>query len=405
MPKDGPCSMKRSTEWSHQLLSYLTAGLLFAAVLLRSLLLYRSDPLLIPVAGLLSVWLMLFIAETVLANRWPDRFTWRLPLYLLLQAALALALLSLPDSTDIYAVLFCILSMQTMQRTRPRTGAIWIGLYSLLMALPLTAMYGDLNGIAFALIYTAANVLLAFYALATRRAQTARTQNQALARQIQEGNRQLENYSKRLEQLAVARERQRFARELHDSVTQTIFSMTLTTQSAALLLERDPARAGPQLDKLGHLGASALSELRVLIAELDADREQGTLSDRIRAHVTGRQLADNLAITVESDGSLALSLTEEQALFRIAQEAVNNIIKHAAATQACIRLNLVEPPWMEIQDNGCGFDIQMAKSEGRVGLSSMRERATEIGWEIKIISSPGAGTRVRVEKPSGTRGT
>ncbi len=393
--------MKRSVEWSHQWLLHLTAALLFAAVFLRSVLLYRGNPQFMPVVLLLFAWLILYVSETTLEGKWPGRFSWYFSLYLLIQVLLTLALLLRPNSSDIYAILFCILSMQVMQHSSLRAGEAWIGTFSILTVLPLIQLYGIANGIAFALIYAAANVLLGFYSLATRRADEAREQNQALAHQLGEANGRLQSYSKSLEELAVSRERQRFARELHDSVTQTLFSMTLTTQSAALVLERDPAKVGAQLDRLNYLAQNALSEMRVLIAELDTGKIKGTLSDRLCAHLADRQLPDDLSVTIEAEGSLPLSLAQEQGLFRIAQEAVNNIVKHARATHACIRLHLAEPLWMEIQDDGVGFDLEGARSGGRVGLSSMQERAAEIGWELRIITGLGAGTCVRVDKPQG----
>lgn len=211
--------MKRSTDWSHQRVFYLTAGLLFGAAALRSLLYYRDTAVMGQMLALLMAWLLLFLSEATISRRRPRYF----PIYLILQSVPVLALLFMPDASDFFAVLFWILSMQIMQRFSPRAGAVWIGLFTPLMTLPLVKTYGVAKGIAFALIYTAANVILASFALATRRAQTARSQNQALAQALQETNRQLQDYAARQERLAAAR-------ELHDSVTQTIFSMTLTTQ-------------------------------------------------------------------------------------------------------------------------------------------------------------------------------
>jgi signal transduction histidine kinase len=297
-------------------------------------------------------------------------------------------------------MLFPVLSMQIMHRLNPRPGAIWVALFSPLMLLPLVKIYGAANGITFALVYTAGDFLLASYALAIRRAQAARAHNQALGQELQKKNRQLQASSKRLEQLAVARERQRLARELHDSATQTIFSMTLTTQSALLLLDRDPTRVGAQLDRLNQLAQGALSEMHTLISELNPQKvAEGGLAAALRQHLTERQLPEDLSVSLEVEGAERLGSREEQGLFRIAQEALNNIVKHAHASQACIRLHLVEPFWMEIEDRGQGFDLRQARNGGRVGLASMSERAAEIGWDLRVITSPGAGTRIRVEKP------
>jgi signal transduction histidine kinase len=219
--------------------------------------------------------------------------------------------------------------------------------------------------------------------------------------QLQEANRQLQAYSKRLQRLAVARERHRLARELHDSVTQTIFSMTLTTQSAVLLLDRDPGRVGAQLDRLTQLAQGALSEMRVLISELRPEKvAEGGLVAVLRQHLADRPMPENLLVSLEVEGDplARLSPAEERGLFRIVQEALNNIVKHARASQACVRLRLAEPAWIEIQDQGQGFDLRQARNSGRVGLASMRERAAEIGWNLQITTSPGAGTHIRVEK-------
>lgn len=391
--------MKRAAAWSSQRIFNLTAGLLFGAAVLRSLIIYWGSPALSQVLALLLALLVLFAAEATLSRRWPRFF----PVYIVLQTILVLALLFMPGFPDYFGNLFPILSMQIMQRLNPRQGAVWIGLFSAAMMPPLMRGYGVANGITFALIYTVGDVLLGSYALAIRRAQAARDHNQTLGQELQETNRQLQAYSKQLEQLAVARERQHLARELHDSATQTVFSMTLTIQSALLLLDRDPTRVATQLDRLNQLAQSALSEMHTLISELNPEKvAEGGLAAALRRHLADRHLPENLSVSLEVEGAQPLESKEEQGLFRIAQEALNNIVKHAQVSQACIRLHLSEPFWIEVEDRGQGFDLQHARNSGRVGLASMGERAAEIGWDLEIITSPGAGTRVRVQKrPSG----
>jgi signal transduction histidine kinase len=132
---------------------------------------------------------------------------------------------------------------------------------------------------------------------------------------------------------------------------------------------------------------------------------EGGLAAALRRHLADRRLPESLMISLEVEGDQPLSSVEEQGLFRIAQEALNNIVKHALASKAHIRLHLVGPPWMDIEDQGQGFDLERARNSGRVGLVSMNERAAEIGWNLRIITTPGAGTRVRVEKTSEARQT
>src|SRR3990172_1169706 len=243
--------MKHSTDWSSQWIFYLTAGFLFGAAVLRSLLLFRDSPVLSQVLSLLMTWLVLFASETAISRKWSGYFA----IYVALQTSVVVLLLSRPGFTDFFAVLFAILSMQVMQRLQPREGALVIGLFAPLTAAPLVKTYGASQAFIFALIHTALNAFLAVYALATRRAQAARVQNQSLAQ------------------------------ELQDSVTQTIFSMTLTTQSAMLLLDRDPGRVGAQLDRLTQLAQSALSEMHVLISELRPyNIAQGGLIAALRRH-------------------------------------------------------------------------------------------------------------------------
>lgn len=387
--------MKRSADSPYSWIFYLTIGCLLGATLLRSLIRYQDSSALGQVLGLLLIWLVLLVSGMMIFPRRPGFF----PLYLILQSLLVLALLFMKDAEDYFAALFGILSLQIMQRFSPKSGAMWIGSFAILIALPMVETYGALQGMAFALIYTFGSVLLASFALATRRAQQAHGHNQTLVQQLQEAHRQLQSYARQSQQLVVARERQRLARELHDSVTQTIFTMALTTQSAMQLLDRDPGRVGPQLDRLSQLAQSALSEMQMLISELRPDRvADGGLAAAIRQHLSGRYLPEGLSVSLEVEGDQLLEPSEARGLFRIIQEALNNVVKHAQASQARIRLHLAESPWIEIADQGQGFDLQRAAGNNRVGLASMRERAAEIGWELQITSAPEAGTRVRAEK-------
>jgi signal transduction histidine kinase len=385
-------SADRSSQWTF----YLASSFFFIAVFLRSILIYQNQPGISQVLGMLLIWLILAISEPVISHRWSGYF----PIYLILQTLLVFAFLTLPGFPDFFATLLLILSMQVMLRLNPRIGGVWIGVCALAMALLLARAY-QAQAIALSLIFSAGNVLLGSYALATRRTQAARSQNQALAQEIQAANQQLQAYVTQLEGMAVARERNRLARELHDSVTQTVFSMTLTAQSAALLLERDPRRVGTQLEHLNKLAQSAMTEIQALISELQPKKAaKGGLVHDLRRYLTGWRFAEQLSVSLEIEGTHSLEQGEEQNLFRIAQEALNNTAKHAQVSRAQVRLHLVEPFWMEIKDQGQGFDLPRARSSAGMGLTSLCERATEIGWNLQIVTFPGAGTCIRVEKKS-----
>jgi len=388
---------RRSTEWIYQGVFYLAAGLTYTAIVLRSFLLYQGTPALGQVLGLLLIFLLLFLVDLALSKYVGGWFH----IYLGLQTTLATILLYAPDfiEYDYFSLLFAILGMQAMQRLSLKSVLSWVIAFFILMAYPFFLFSGALVGTTLVLLFGSVIVFLSAYALAARRAQEAIINNQSLMQQLQAANLQLQAYSETLEQLGVARERQRLARELHDSVTQTIFSMTLTTQSALLLLERDTSRVGAQLDRLNQLAQGALSEMHTLISELRPGQVAGGgLASALRQHLQNHHFPEGLSIALEVEGEGALLKSEDQGLFRIVQEALNNVVKHAQASQAHLRLHMAEPFFVEIEDDGRGFNLQQSQGGGRMGLASMRERADEIGWKLQIESSPGKGTHIRVEK-------
>ena len=389
--------MERITSRLFHWVYYLAAALYFLATVLRTLLINPGGPLLDRVLFLLLLGLLFFISEPAISHRWPGYF----PIYLLIQTTLVFLLLSSPGSTDFYAMLLSLLSMQAMLNLNPRIGGVWIGACAVIMWLLMKGSYGYLQAAALTLIFTALSIFTGAYALSIRRQQAAQHKQVALVSELQAANQQLQEYSFQQGRLAVARERNRFARELHDSVTQTVFSMTLTTQSALLLFERDRSQVNDQLERLSQLVRSALAEMQALIAELKSDLTAAPgLIPALRRHLADPRIAGKLSVSLWVEGEASLTVAEQQALLGIAQEALNNIVKHAQVEQADIRLHLAAPYWMEIADQGPGFDLQRARNSGQMGLTSMQERAAEIGWDLQINTTPGAGTCIRVEKPS-----
>jgi signal transduction histidine kinase len=398
--------MSRSRDRSYQWVFYTTSGLLFAGSVLRAPLFIGDNRVLVPALLLLFVWLALFLTEPAITRRWGPWFH----VYLVLQMAITVILLAEPETNDFFAVLFGILSMQVLERYPPRVGAACLIGFIPLMLVPLLFRYNEAEAVTLAIIYTAVNVILGAYIVATRSAARARAANQTLGGELVTANAELREYSSRLERLAVAQERSRVARDLHDSVTQTIFSMTLASQSAAILLDREPAKVGAQLDRLAELTRNALSEMHLLVTELapDAFVEEGLVA--ALRHDAERRAADGLTVSVSIEApdpggasSQALSPAEEKALLRIAQEALNNVAKRSRADAATIRLSFDRPPTMEIEDRGQGFDPNSLRGGPGLGLTSMRERAAEIGWDLQVESSA-AGTRVIARRKNGEGG-
>jgi len=200
------------------------------------------------------------------------------------------------------------------------------------------------------------------------------------------------------EEMAVIGERHRLARELHDAVTQTLFSASLIADVLPRIWERNPEMGSAKLEELRELTRGALAEMRTLLLELrPATLTESSLEELLRqlaAAVIGRS---RLLVDVEVEGERPLPPETQVALYRIAQEALNNIVKHAGATQATIRLRfLPDCVELEVGDNGRGFDLT-AVSIHSLGLGIMRERAAKIKAHWHVESIIGKGTTIRVK--------
>jgi PAS domain S-box-containing protein len=200
--------------------------------------------------------------------------------------------------------------------------------------------------------------------------------------------------------LAAGDERAHLARELHDSVTQALFSMTLITRSIEVLLGRDPDAAAEKIATLRDLQRDALAEMRALIFELrPGSLEQDGLVHALRTHTAAVQGRIGLPIMFESDLADRLPAEVEDALYRIGQEALHNVVKHAAAREVRVELKLAdEGVRLLVADDGTGFDAAKVPT-GHLGLAGMRVRAEKIGAVLQVRPTKGKGTTVAVLAP------
>jgi signal transduction histidine kinase len=208
----------------------------------------------------------------------------------------------------------------------------------------------------------------------------------------------------RSRELTIAEERSRLAHELHDAVSQKLFSLRLTAQAAVALVDRDPARAKGELQQVAALAAEAADELRAAVVELrPAALEEDGLVATLRTQIQVLDRAHDARVTFTARGLRALPAAQEEALLRVAQEALHNALRHSGATQVDVTLERRgRGAVLRVSDDGRGFDPQAVRAAGRhLGLVSMRDRASGAGGSLTVESAPGQGTTVEMEVPGG----
>ncbi|KOV67419.1 diguanylate cyclase [Streptomyces sp. NRRL WC-3618] len=208
----------------------------------------------------------------------------------------------------------------------------------------------------------------------------------------------------RSRELTIAEERSRLAHELHDAVSQKLFSLRLTAQAAATLVDRDPARAKGELHQVAALAAEAADELRAAVVELrPTGLDEDGLIATLRSHVRVLDRAHSARVTFDSRGVRALPAAQEEALLRVAQEALHNALRHSGAALVEVTLTKRGPgAALCVTDDGRGFDPTAVRSAGRhLGLVSMRDRASGVGGRLDVESAPGKGTTIEMEVPGG----
>jgi signal transduction histidine kinase len=212
--------------------------------------------------------------------------------------------------------------------------------------------------------------------------------------------------SQRREGERAALERQRIARDLHDSVSQSLFSTTLHVRTAQRALELEELDSsgpvGEELREIGQLTRGALAEMRALILELrpGALAEEGLVA-ALTKQAAALSAREGLSIEVDGpDAQLPLGPQVEEQLYRLGQEALANVVKHARTTSATVRIAAAgDTVSIEIHDDGRGFDPAAVGPE-HFGLRSMRGRVVDLGGRLEITSAPGRGTVLRVEVPA-----
>jgi signal transduction histidine kinase len=207
--------------------------------------------------------------------------------------------------------------------------------------------------------------------------------------------------SKQVQELAALQERQRLAQELHDSVFQALYGIGLGAQTALEALDSDPGEAIAPLEYVTALTEAGLAEMRALIFEL---RPESLATEGIIVALTKQvdvlRTRYKLSVDAQLGEEPTLSLDGKQALYRIAQEAMHNIVKHACASMVTLRLAMQDGDLiLEVCDDGKGFD-PTKPFPGHLGLHSIRERVAQLGGTCSIESAPSQGTHLCVCIPT-----
>jgi signal transduction histidine kinase len=199
-------------------------------------------------------------------------------------------------------------------------------------------------------------------------------------------------------ELSAVEERARLARELHDAVSQKLFSIRAHARAASVLAERDPTRAAVAMSAVSELAAEAQAELRAVIEGLAPPALDGLVASLRRyADLAGR--AHGVRVSVTERSVPPLDPATEVALYRVAQEALHNALRHSGGR--CVTISVSGASRrivLEVTDDGSGFDPLSAQGSG-LGLTSMRQRAATAGGTVQVVSAPGQGTTVRLEAP------
>ena len=383
--------------------------LIFAAVVSRAAVVLSGRSEFPFVLALLASYGLLLLGETWFVPGKPLRYLASPEAqlaYLVLQSVLVIMALILSSYEDFLAMLFVPLSLQAVSFFGRRVGYTIIGILSLAMILTLLfSDVGELFGLAMGILYSGVCFLFGGYAHQVQKAKAAREQNELMFNQLQMAHRQLQGYADQIASLAVEQERNRLARELHDSVTQTVFSMNLAAQSAQLLLDKEPPRAAGQLIRIEELAASAQREIQSLVSQLrpHSITEVG-LPIALQQLALEHKMRDGLQVSLEIQGEGTLPETVATSLYSIAHEALVNVSKHSGRCEAILRLNLnKDHSSLEIEDHGWGFNPETVLNQrGHLGLAGISERAREIGWRLSVFTKQGQGTRILVTNdPSG----
>lgn len=390
--------MQASIDRPQALLFKIVSYMLWGSVSLRWITEYleQGHPLIWLVVGILALYGILLGLESRLTRG----SQLRAHIYLAFQTGLVLVASLFYYELDFFAILYLPLCGQAMYLLPRRKALAWVSILVLVTFVGQMIQFGWPYGLSFTLLYSAGLVFVAAYSILTIQAEESRQNSERLLAELQQAHQQLQEYAGQAEELAVEKERNRLARELHDSVAQTLYGLTL--QSEAGLRKVLAGQIEVVADYLREIRDSAqdtLQETRLLIFELRSPAlERDGLAAALEKRFEAVEKRSGIKTQINLDMGEGLPPKVEDSLYRIAQEALNNALKHAHADQVSVTLTRNEDRVeLEVRDNGVGFDVNDPTGGGGLGLKGMQERTDQIEGRLILSSAPSEGTCVKVE--------
>lgn len=289
------------------------------------------------------------------------------------------------SSSDSLSFLFLFASIHAALVLTRRVAVFWVMTYYLTVSAAVLITRGSAGLFAVA-FYFVTYIVCGVFGTILQQAELAREHNQQLVEELQ-------STQKKLQELAVVDERNRLARDLHDSVKQQVFAISMQLGAAKMALsESDKAYAS--VTQAERLAQQAGAELTTLIHELrppSLDRKD--LSTALKEHVLEWSRQNEIEVEAKVEEELSASVNVEQALFRVAQEALSNVARHSKASMVSVSLAAEnDEVVLTIKDNGTGFDLNNARKG--MGLDSMSERLESVGGRLDVFSQRKMGTRI-----------
>jgi signal transduction histidine kinase len=348
------------------------------------------------------VIVILLAAIAVVQLRTPKREspTWQIYTYLAVHGSLVAALMFLQPGWTMYPVLYMTSIVWAILGLPLRQGVYWIVICTLVTAASFAVGINLGEGLVALFLYGVLYSFIGVFAGALARADAARRESQGLLAELQAAHQQLQEYALRAEEMAVVEERNRLAREMHDTLGHRLTIASVQLEAAQRLCPTDAERAAGLVGTVREQVREALAELRATVATLrapvEADLHLRSALQRLMAHF---EQATGLTVhQVLPNEMPPLPDAHRLVLFRVAQEALTNIQKHAGASQVWLVLTVAdEAVTLLVGDDGKGISLRSGQTG--FGLQGLRERAEQLGGELHLEPRPGGGTQLAFRLP------